>query len=114
MICDGSGTPPHIPMPGFNTGELELVELVNFASTCFVGTRLLKPLLSRALGGRSTLLIRTRNGIDGFQRCRLVGITARRSFSCSVNDEGSHSAQVAQFRRRSAIGAEVFYKWLRE
>jgi len=44
--------PPDIPMPGFNTGELELVELVNFASTCFVGTRLLKPLLSRALAGK--------------------------------------------------------------
>ena len=54
---------PDIPMPAFNTyldeqkvidfmpAELELVELVNFASTYFVGTRLLKPLLARALGG---------------------------------------------------------------
>ena len=32
--------------------ELELAELVNFASTYFVGTRLLKPLLARALGGK--------------------------------------------------------------
>jgi SAM-dependent methyltransferase len=31
--------------------DLELVELVNFASTYYVGTRVLKPLLSRALGG---------------------------------------------------------------
>lgn len=55
---------PDIPMPGFNNyldeekvidslaAELELVELVNFASTYFVGTRLLKPLLAQALGGR--------------------------------------------------------------
>jgi ubiquinone/menaquinone biosynthesis C-methylase UbiE len=31
--------------------HLELLELVNFASTYYVGTRVLKPLLSRALGG---------------------------------------------------------------
>ena len=55
---------PDIPMPGFNNylderkvidlmaAELELVELVNFASTYFVGTRLLKPLLAQALGGK--------------------------------------------------------------
>jgi ubiquinone/menaquinone biosynthesis C-methylase UbiE len=52
-----------IPMPPFNqyldehlvvealSPLLELVELVNFASTYYVGTRVLKPLLSRALGG---------------------------------------------------------------
>lgn len=51
-----------IPMPAFNnyldqeavvaavSPELELVELVNFASTYFVGTRALKPLLARATG----------------------------------------------------------------
>lgn len=51
-----------IPMPDFNEyldeeriiealGEkLELVELVNFASTYFVGTRVIKPLLIQALG----------------------------------------------------------------
>lgn len=51
-----------IPMPAFNQyldeeqviaavrPELELVELVNFASTYFVGTRLLKPLLAKAAG----------------------------------------------------------------
>jgi hypothetical protein len=55
---------PDIPMPSFNSyldeqkvidcvaAELELVELVNFASTYFVGTRLLKPLLARALGAK--------------------------------------------------------------
>ena len=55
---------PDIPMPAFNTyldeqkviefmaGELELLELVNFASTYFVGTRVLKPLLSQVLGGK--------------------------------------------------------------
>jgi len=55
---------PDIPMPGFNNylderkvidlmaAELELVELVNFASTYFVGTRLLKPLLAQAFGGK--------------------------------------------------------------
>ena len=55
---------PDIPMPGFNSyldeqkviefmaEELELMDLVNFASTYFVGTRLLKPLLARALGGK--------------------------------------------------------------
>ena len=32
--------------------ELELIELVNFASTYFVGTRVLKPLLAQALGGK--------------------------------------------------------------
>ena len=53
-----------IAMPGFNTyldeqlvinsvrGELELLDLLNFASTYFVGTRVLKPLLAQALGGR--------------------------------------------------------------
>lgn len=53
-----------IPMPSFNNyldeervarelrGELELVDLVNFSSTYFVGTRILKPLLDKALGGR--------------------------------------------------------------
>lgn len=51
-----------IPMPPFNQyldesqvvealSSLELVELVNFASTYYVGTRVLKPLLARALGG---------------------------------------------------------------
>ncbi len=54
----------NIPMPGFNSyldeemlmeameRDLELIELVNFASTYFVGTRLLKPLLAQALGGK--------------------------------------------------------------
>lgn len=53
---------PDIPMPSFNTyldqdrvvealsEELELQELVDFASTYYVGTRLLKPLLIQALG----------------------------------------------------------------
>jgi ubiquinone/menaquinone biosynthesis C-methylase UbiE len=52
---------PDIPMPAFNQyldeeqvieavrPNLELVELVNFASTYYVGTRVLKPLLSRSL-----------------------------------------------------------------
>jgi SAM-dependent methyltransferase len=51
---------PDIPMPPFNTyldqdrvaqcaaPELELVEIVNFASSYFVGTRILKPLLAQA------------------------------------------------------------------
>ncbi len=51
-----------IPIPPFNeyldqdqviqsvAPELELVELVNFSSTYFVGTRVLKPLLIQALG----------------------------------------------------------------
>jgi ubiquinone/menaquinone biosynthesis C-methylase UbiE len=51
-----------IPMPPFNTyldqdkmiealsSDLQLVELVNFASTYYVGTRILKPLLIQALG----------------------------------------------------------------
>jgi ubiquinone/menaquinone biosynthesis C-methylase UbiE len=53
---------PDIPMPPFNqyldeeqvisamTPLLDLVELVNFASTYYVGTRVLKPLLTQALG----------------------------------------------------------------
>jgi ubiquinone/menaquinone biosynthesis C-methylase UbiE len=53
---------PDIPMPPFNqyldqnqvieavADELELVEIVNFASTYYVGTRVLKPLLAQALG----------------------------------------------------------------
>jgi SAM-dependent methyltransferase len=52
---------PDIPIPPFNNylneevvlaetaGVLELVAIVNFASTYFVGTRVLKPLLIRAL-----------------------------------------------------------------
>ena len=52
-----------IPIPAFNqyldedlviealSDELQLIELVNFASTYYVGTRVLKPLLNRALGG---------------------------------------------------------------
>lgn len=51
-----------IPMPSFNTyldqaqvvaalaDEMDLVNIVDFASTYFVGTRVLKPLLIRALG----------------------------------------------------------------
>jgi ubiquinone/menaquinone biosynthesis C-methylase UbiE len=54
---------PDIPMPAFNNyldqdevakavePRLRLVEISNFASTYFVGTRVLKPLLDRALGG---------------------------------------------------------------
>jgi ubiquinone/menaquinone biosynthesis C-methylase UbiE len=53
-----------IPMPPFNlyvdqdqvieavAPELELVELSNFASTYYVGSRVLKPLLIRALGSK--------------------------------------------------------------
>lgn len=53
---------PDIPMPSFNSyldeeavisalsPGMELLELVNFASTYFVGTRVLKPLLAKALG----------------------------------------------------------------
>ena len=53
---------PDIPMPPFNyyidqekliqstSSSLELVELVNFASTYYVGTRVFKPLLIKALG----------------------------------------------------------------
>ena len=51
-----------IPMPPFNeylnednvisaiANEMQLVELSNFASTYYVGTRILKPLLVRATG----------------------------------------------------------------
>jgi len=54
---------PQIPMPPFNryldqddvcnavAPRLELVKLVNFASTYYLGTRVLKPLLAQALGG---------------------------------------------------------------
>jgi SAM-dependent methyltransferase len=54
---------PDIPMPSFNlyldetrivegvSDTLELVEINNFASTYFVGTRVLKALIARALGG---------------------------------------------------------------
>lgn len=53
---------PDIPMPPFNQyldqdqviqaldHQLRLVEIVNFASTYYVGTRVLKPLLIKALG----------------------------------------------------------------
>ncbi|MGH9204418.1 MAG: hypothetical protein ACRD2A_24585, partial [Vicinamibacterales bacterium] len=53
---------PSIPMPPFNhyldqelvvdalSPVCELVELVNFSSTYFVGTRVLKPVLAQALG----------------------------------------------------------------
>jgi len=56
-------TLPEIPMPPFNSyldedsvaqavrDSMELVELVNFASSYYVGTRVVKPLLARALGG---------------------------------------------------------------
>jgi ubiquinone/menaquinone biosynthesis C-methylase UbiE len=62
-----------IPMPSFNTyldeaqvvEELstssELVELVNFASTYFVGTRVLKPLLSEAAGDRVAVAVANPN-----------------------------------------------------
>jgi ubiquinone/menaquinone biosynthesis C-methylase UbiE len=54
---------PDIPMPPFNQyideeklveelpSELRLLRIVNFASSYYVGTRVLKPLLSKALGG---------------------------------------------------------------
>jgi SAM-dependent methyltransferase len=53
---------PDIPMPGFNnyldqerliaetSGDFEVVEVIDFASTYYVGTRVLKPLLIQALG----------------------------------------------------------------
>jgi 2-polyprenyl-3-methyl-5-hydroxy-6-metoxy-1,4-benzoquinol methylase len=53
---------PDIPMPPFNryldesqvcqatSRDLELMDIVNFASTYYVGTRVLKPLLNQALG----------------------------------------------------------------
>ena len=53
---------PEIPMPPFNryldqedvckavASRLELVDLVNFASTYYVGTRVIKPLLAQVLG----------------------------------------------------------------
>jgi SAM-dependent methyltransferase len=53
---------PEIPMPPFNSyldqdwvveggaPELELVEIVNFSSTYFVGTRIIKPLLAKIAG----------------------------------------------------------------
>lgn len=53
---------PDIPMPGFNnyldqervvaetSADFETVDIVNFASSYFVGTRLLKPLLAQTLG----------------------------------------------------------------
>jgi len=52
-----------IPIPAFNeyldetkvvsafSAELKLVEIVNFASTYYVATRVLKPLLNQAIGG---------------------------------------------------------------
>lgn len=55
---------PAIPMPAFNrylnegdviaemASGFDLIELVNFASTYFVGTRVLKPLLAEALRNR--------------------------------------------------------------
>lgn len=55
---------PDIPMPPFNQyldedrvmaelpAELKLVDVVNFASSYYVGTRVLKPLLVKALGGQ--------------------------------------------------------------
>lgn len=54
---------PDIPMPPFNQyidedrlveelpSDLRLMQIVNFASSYYVGTRVLKPLLSKALGG---------------------------------------------------------------
>lgn len=53
---------PDIPMPAFNqylnqeqvveavSSHLQLIEIVNFSSTYYVGTRVLKPLLIQALG----------------------------------------------------------------
>jgi SAM-dependent methyltransferase len=53
---------PDIPMPSFNlyldenlvieavADELDLVEIVNFSSTYYVGTRVLKPVLFRTIG----------------------------------------------------------------
>lgn len=53
---------PDIPMPSFNSyldeeavvaalgGKMELVEAINFSSTYYLGTRLFKPLLAKALG----------------------------------------------------------------
>ncbi len=55
---------PSIPMPAFNlyldqdrvvealSPDLQLLELVNFSSTYYVGTRVLKPLLIQALGAK--------------------------------------------------------------
>lgn len=55
---------PDIPMPDFNryldedqvisalSSDFQFVELINFSSTYYVGTRVLKPLLIQALGAR--------------------------------------------------------------
>ncbi len=55
---------PDIPMPAFNnyldqervtealSGEFEALEILDFASTYYVGTRVLKPLLIQALGAK--------------------------------------------------------------
>jgi ubiquinone/menaquinone biosynthesis C-methylase UbiE len=55
---------PDIPMPPFNqyldqekvveavAPQLELLDISNFSSTYYVGTRVIKPLLNSALGGR--------------------------------------------------------------
>ena len=55
---------PDIPMPKFNwyldedqviealSPSMRLVELVNFSSTYYIGTRVIKPLLNAALGGK--------------------------------------------------------------
>lgn len=56
---------PDIPMPSFNlyldqeqlieavSPELKLVDIVNFSSTYYVGSRVLKPLLIQALGSKT-------------------------------------------------------------
>lgn len=56
---------PRIPMPSFNryldqekvieavSSDLQIIELVNFSSTYYVGTRVLKPLLIQALGSKT-------------------------------------------------------------
>ena len=65
--------------------DLELMELVNFASTYFVGTRLLKPLLAQALGGKIDPADPNAEWNRWFSTCRPGEITARKSFSCFGN-----------------------------
>ena len=74
-----------IPMPPFNqyldedqvisaaAGEMQLVELSNFASTYYVGTRVLKPLLAQATKAPLSVADPNASGIVGFPQLPAAG-----------------------------------------
>ena len=105
-----------IPMPGFNNyhdeqqviealrTKIDLVELVNFASTYYVGTRVLKPLSREGMRGRSRRCESERGMESMVVSFYPPGeIMARRSFLCFAKGEVTPRSSGVRFCRKLAL-----------